>query len=176
MEAGCSDYVILGRVMSAYGVKGWLKIFSYTDPIENILNYQPWLLRRENDWQELSFEQGKRTDNAIIVHFGGCDSRDDAATYRGTEIAIRSRQLPELMEGDYYWQQLVGLSVIDMKGELLGKVDHLIETGANDVLVVKGDRLSIDQRERLIPFIKDSVIADIDLAQGRIRVDWDSDF
>ena len=63
-----------------------------------------------------------------------------------------------------------------MKGELLGKVDHLIETGANDVLVVKGDRLSIDQRERLIPFIKDRVIADIDLAQGRIRVDWDSDF
>ena len=110
MEAGCSDYVILGRVISAYGVKGWLKIFSYTDPIENILNYQPWLLRRENDWQELSFEQGKRTDNAIIVHFGGCDSRDDAATYRGTEIAIRSRQLPKLMEGDYYWQQLVGLS------------------------------------------------------------------
>lgn len=176
MDAGSSDYVILGRVLSAHGIKGWVKIYSYTDPIENILKYQPWSLRLKNSWLEISVEQDRKLDKAIIARFAGCDSRDEAAMYRGAEIAIRSKQLPELKAGEFYWQQLEGLSVVDMQGDLLGKVDHLIETGANDVLVVRGDHLSIDKRERLIPFITGRVIRDIDLAEGKIEVDWDSGF
>lgn len=176
MEADCTDIVILGRVVSVYGVKGWLKIYSYTDPIENILSYQPWLLRIKNSWQEMAVEQGRKLDKAILARLDGCHSRDEALTYRGTEIAISSSQLVDLKEGEYYWQQLEGLAVVDTQGDRLGKVDHLIETGANDVLVVRGDHCSIDNRERLIPFIKGTVIRDVDLAAGNIRVEWDSDF
>jgi len=175
MGAERSDQVILGRVISAYGVKGWVKVYSYTDPIENILSYQPWLLRIENNWREASVEQGRKLGKAIIVRFEGCGSRDEAATYCGNEIAINSTQLPALMDGEYYWQQLEGLSVVDLHGNLLGMVDHLLETGANDVLVVRGDHLS-NIKEHLIPFVKGRVIRGIDLTEGKIEVDWDLDF
>ncbi|HJN53103.1 MAG: ribosome maturation factor RimM [Pseudomonadales bacterium] len=176
MEADCSDTVILGRVLSVYGVKGWLRIYSYTDPIETILSYRPWLLRMQNSWQEMPVAQGRKLTKAIIARLDGCESRDQATNYCGAEIAISSSQLTELKQGEYYWRQLEGLVVVDTQGNRLGKVDHLIETGANDVLVVQGDSCSIDNRERLIPFTKGRAIRDVDLAEAVIRVDWDSDF
>lgn len=153
-----------------------MRIYSYTDPIESILSYRPWMLRIRNGWKEMPVAQGRKLAKAIIARLDGCDSRDQAMVYRGAEIAISSSQLAELKEGDYYWQQLEGLSVIDSEGNRLGRVDHLIETGANDVLVVQGDASSIDGRERLIPFIKGRVITDVDLAAGNIAVDWDAEF
>jgi 16S rRNA processing protein RimM len=106
----------------------------------------------------------------VIAHLAGCENRDQAQALMGCEIAIRRDQLPDAAPGEYYWRDLQGLTVVTIEGELLGTVDHLIETGANDVLVVKGDR------ERLIPFVLNQVIVNVDLDKQELRVDWDKDF
>ena len=92
------------------------------------------------------------------------------------DIAIESSLLPALGEGDFYWSQLEKLEVLTESGVKLGKVSHLIATGANDVLVVKGQEGSVDRKERLIPYLPDQVIKDINLEEGTIRVDWDPEF
>ena len=162
--------VILGQVSGLFGVKGWLKIFSYTDPRENILQYAPWYLRGADGWREVSVAEGQRHGKAVIVRFGDCADRDGAAAWVGSEIAVRREQMPALAQDEYYWSDLEGLQVVTTAGVALGVVSHLIETGANDVLVVRGDR------ERLIPYVRPDVVVDIDLDKGVLQVDWDPDF
>ena len=166
------EFVILGRISGLYGVKGWLKIFSYTDPRENILNYRDWYVRKESNepWRLVTLHNGKAQGKGIIAQLIDIDDRDRAAELLGAEIAIPRDLLPETSADEYYWAELIGLRVLTVSGDDLGRVDHLIETGANDVLVVQGDR------ERLIPYIPGQVIVDIDLAQGIIHVDWDPEF
>ncbi|MGB0466209.1 MAG: ribosome maturation factor RimM [Pontibacterium sp.] len=171
-----AEKTILGRISTVYGVKGWVKIYSHTDPIENILTYQPWLLNIKGQWKPVEVEAGKRHGKGLVAKLVGVDDREIARTYNGVEIAVESSVLPELEVGEYYWSQLENLMVYTVSDQLLGKVSHLIETGSNDVLVVKGTDESIDRTERLIPYLPDQVIKKIDLEAGTIRVDWDPEF
>ena len=170
-EQKASDYVVLGRINGLYGVRGWVKIYSHTEPRENILSYTPLYVKLKNGWTPLERLAGKRHGKGVIAQFSAYEDRDLAATLVGADIAVRKEQLPAGEKDEFYWHELVGLQVQTLEGQALGVVDHLLETGANDVLVVKqGDT------ERLIPYIPGEVITDIDLESGEIRVDWDPEF
>lgn len=168
--------VSLGKITSVYGVKGWVKVYSHTDPMTNILDYAPWYLKLDGRWQTVKLAQGRTQGKGLVAKLVGCDDRDQARAYCGAEIFVDQQQLPELQGDEFYWHQLEGLTVITEQGDELGRVDYLIATGSNDVLVVKGMASSIDRRERLIPYLPDQVIKSIDLDSGCIRVDWDPEF
>ena len=163
-------FVTLGRISGAYGVKGWLKVHSETDPIQNIVRYKPWFLQQNNQWHEYAVIQGRKHGKGVIVQLEDCADRDKAESLKGCQIAIQRDQMPNNENDDFYWTDLEGLLVKTLEGDELGRVSHLFETGSNDVLVVKGDK------ERLIPFIRDQVIESIDLETQLIVVNWDKDF
>lgn len=160
----------IGKITGLFGVKGWVKVFSYTEPRENILDYSPWLLKKGERSRLAEVAEGKRHGKAIVAHLEGVDDRDAAGELGGYDIYIAYDQLPAARENEYYWTDLVGLQVITVTGRQLGVVDHLLRTGANDVLVVMGDR------ERLIPFLQGRTVTGIDLEAGVMTVDWDPDF
>jgi 16S rRNA processing protein RimM len=164
-----SKPVILGRVSGLFGVKGWVKVHSYTEPRAAILDYTNWALLRDGHWQPVRLAEGKRHGKSIIARLAGVDDRDDAAAYVGNDIGVVRESLPEPGPGQYYWMDLEGLEVVRVDGRVLGKVAYLLATGANDVLVVKGNQ------EILIPYIWQKVVQDVDLAAGVIRVDWEWD-
>jgi len=170
------EQIVVGRITAPHGIKGWVKVFSYTDPIEGILDYSPWYLVKGDRRQRLVVESGRRQGRSLIVLPEGCTDRDQAALLVGWEIRVDKRLLPALAAGEYYWHQLEGLTVINTEGEILGTVDHLLETGGKDVLVVKPGPASMDDRERLVPYVEDRVVREVDLDEGRILVDWGSDF
>jgi 16S rRNA processing protein RimM len=165
-----STRVLLGRINGLYGIRGWVKIFSYTSPITNILNYSPWQLCIDGQWQTITVCEGKAHGKSIIARFESIDDRNKAARLLDANIAVTRSQLPQPPEDEYYWVDLIGLTVINREGVTLGKVDHLLKTGSNDVLVIQGER------ERLVPFLLKQVVLDVDLAQGVLHVDWDADF
>ncbi|WP_303901012.1 ribosome maturation factor RimM [Thiohalomonas denitrificans] len=168
-NADPDSYVLLGRVSGLYGVGGWVKVFSHTQPRENILQYSAWYLREGDRWVRHSLLKGRRHGKAVVALLEGCDDREEARALIGADIAITREQLPKAGPGEYYWSDLIGLEVVTVGGEQLGRVDHLMETGANDVLVVAGER------ERLIPFV-DEVIISVDLEGRCLTVDWDPEF
>ncbi|MEN8132669.1 MAG: ribosome maturation factor RimM [Pseudomonadota bacterium] len=167
MNIPADNKLIVGRIHGLFGIQGWVKILSYTQPRENILQYNPWYLGRRGQWQAMERVGGRRHAKTVIAKFRGIDDRDLAAGLLGAEVAIHQAQLEPLPGGEYYWIQLVGLRVVNLKGNELGIVDHLLETGANDVLVLKGDA------EILIPFVQDAVVKTVALDQGVITVDWE---
>ncbi|WP_136680414.1 ribosome maturation factor RimM [Neptunomonas sp. XY-337] len=171
-----NNIAVLGQLTSVYGVKGWLKVYSHTDPMENILSYSPWLLKIEGQWKPVEVEASKKHGKGLIAKLAGVSDRDVARQFCGAEIAVDRSLLPQLEAGEYYWSQLEKLSVYTLNGELLGRVSHLIETGSNDVLVVRGNAESIDRKERMIPYLPDQVIKEINLEAGTMRVDWDPEF
>jgi 16S rRNA processing protein RimM len=144
-------------------------VFSYTQPREAILGYDRWYLKRKGDWQATAVAEGKRHGKSVIAHFDGVDDREDAAALVNCDIAIDRDDMPAAEDGSYYWADLEGLRVVHRDGTELGRVAYLMETGANDVLVVAGER------ERLIPFVAEEVILDVDLDEGVINVDWEWD-
>lgn len=163
--------VVVGRISGLYGVRGWLRIFSYTDPRENIVDYSPWLVSGADEgWQQVEVAAGRTQGKSVVVKLVGYDDREAAAALLGRDIAIRRKQLGETEPGEYFWADLEGLRVVTSAGVDLGVVDHLFETGANDVVVVRGER------ERLIPFVQGDVIRRIDLRRGVMEVDWDPEF
>ena len=164
------DIVLVGHVSGLFGVQGWVKVFSYTEPRENIVNYSPWLLKTDKGWTETKLIQGKRQGKGVIASLQGYADPDSSSRLIGCDIGLRREQLPELGKDEYYWNDLIGLQVINQDGIELGRVERLIETGSNDVLVLQGDC------ERLVPYIKGQVVKQIDLDQKLIRVDWDPDF
>ena len=168
------DMILLGRVSGLFGVKGWIKVYSDTEPRDNILNYSPWYLQCEGEWQPFKVIAGKPHGKGIVAHLANCPNRDAAAELIGSTIAIRRDQLPAAGEDEYYWSDLRGLKVTTTQGVELGQVVNLMETGANDVLVVR--ETGEAGRERLIPFIRHQVIRDIDLEDGILTVDWDPEF
>ena len=162
--------VLLGRISGFFGVKGWVKVYSYTEPREAILDYGDWLLDRNGDWQTFVPVEGKRHGKTVIAKLEGIDDRDQAAELLDCEIGIRREHLPEPEQGTYYFSDLEGLEVEHLDGSRLGAVAYVLETGANDVLVLKdGDK------ERLVPFVVDRVIREVNLDEGVIRVDWEWD-
>jgi 16S rRNA processing protein RimM len=170
------DYVVLGKVSSVYGVNGWVKVYSYTEPMDRILEYGDWTLRKGRQMLPVEVDKGRSHGKGMVAHFKGIDDRDVAKQYSGYEICVPRSRLPELADGEYYWYELEGLAVITTQDVMLGKVDYMMSAGSsNDVLVVKGDANSIDRRERLIPYINQFVL-DVSLETGRVLVDWDPEF
>jgi len=163
-----SRMLVLGHVSSVYGVRGWVKVFSETEPRDNILTYRVWYLGPSHS--PCTLVEGRRHGKGLVARLEGCEDRDRAASLVGQQIAVRRDQLPPLRPDELYWADLEGLTVETLDGTPLGRVDHLFATAANDVLVVKGDR------DRLLPFVRDRVVKDVSLELGRIRVDWDPDF
>jgi 16S rRNA processing protein RimM len=161
--------VRLGRIDGLFGVQGWVKIYSYTDPREAVLNYDGWLLEREESWQRVELAEGKRHGKSVIARLAGIDDSDAAAGFVGSDIFVDRGDLPEPEDGRYYWADLEGMTVLHKDGRELGKVAYVMATGANDVLVTEGTQ------ERLIPFVAEKVVLDVDIANSVITVDWDWD-
>lgn len=159
----------MGRIAAPFGVKGWLKVQPSTATAGSLLAYPTWWIGGGDDWQEHAVAEARAQGRALVARLERCEDRDAAAQFRGKEIAVPRASLPKAQPNEYYWTDLIGLGVVNSAGQALGQVIQIIATGANDVLVVQGER------ERLIPFIAD-VIGEIDLAAGVIRVNWDADY
>ncbi len=180
-----ADTLVIGKVVGCFGIKGWVKIHSYTEPVENFLGYGSCTVSRRAGQEPIEFDAGHRQGKGLVAHIKGVDDRTLAESYKGLEIVAATSELPQLDEGDFYWRQLQGLQVwcrdrsSQESGDekvLLGKVSHLIETGANDVLVVEACDGSYDQQERLIPYLPDDVVTGVDLEKAIIEVEWFLDF
>lgn len=175
-----SELIVVGKITTVYGVKGWVKIHSFTDPMENLLGYQRCFLERGGQWQLLAIADAKLHGKGLVVLLDGVNDREEARLYCQCNIAVERSAMPELEEDEFYWHQLVGLQVytesVDGKELLLGKVHSMMETGANEVIVVHKCKGSIDKQERLIPWLSDQVIKLVDIDAGIIRVDWDPEF
>lgn len=162
--------IVVGRIAGTYGVRGWVKVQSFTEPVVQLLAFPTWWLRLESGWREFVPAEGRAHGKGIVAHLAGCDDRDAAGALHGAEIAVLREQFPPLPPGEYYRVDLEGLAVVGRSGVALGRVERLLDTGANAVMAVRGDR------ERLIPFIRGDVVLDVDLTGGVIRVDWDPEF
>ncbi|PCF94498.1 ribosome maturation factor RimM [Vreelandella nigrificans] len=169
-------HVVLGKLTSPHGVKGWLKVYSYTSPMDSILQYPEWWVRQGESLKRISIVQGRRQGKGLVVQLKGIDDRTAAEALAQTEILMPKEALPTLSDDEYYWHELEGLTVFTQSGERLGQVSYLFETGANDVMVVRGDNDAIDKRERLLPFLPDDVIVEISPKDGRMVVNWDPEF
>ncbi|EAW29653.1 16S rRNA-processing protein [marine gamma proteobacterium HTCC2143] len=198
MMVDSSELVVIGKITAVYGVKGWVKVHSFTDPMENILGYQSYYLSGGNkgtgeSWQSLSFDEVKYHGKGLVALIEGVSDREVARGYCQRDIAIPISEMPELDTDDFYWRDLIGLKVFSVNiadehdadteqidpvghGVLLGAVHQMMETGANDVLAVKQCDGSIDDQERLIPWLPDQVVKHVDIEAGFIQVDWPVDF
>jgi 16S rRNA processing protein RimM len=162
--------VVMGRIIAPFGVKGWVKIQPLTEAAKNLLAYSRWWLGRGAEWRECEVAEGKvHSEDLVVARLEGCADRDAAVAFRGSDIAVPRSQLPKARPGEYYWADLIGLSVVNTAAQVLGRIEGVMQTGANDVLIVQGER------ERLIPFIAD-VIREVDLAAGVVRVDWSAEY
>jgi len=160
--------VFVGKVSSPHGIKGWVKIISYTDPIENILSYKEWFITNKGANKTFSIEDSRIQGKKIIVKLDGIENRDSAEDLKNKEILVSRIELPKLEKNTFYWNDLLDLTVMDQKGKQIGKVDSLFETGSNDVLVIVNEN-----KERfLVPFIMEEVIRKVDLAKEFISIDW----
>lgn len=164
-----ADLVVLGRVSGVYGVSGWVRVHSYTDPRQAILAYRDCLLKTLEGVRPVRIGAGRTQGKGLVAHFEGTDDRDEAASLIDAEIAVPREALPELEEGHYYWADLQGLEVRHKDGSTIGTVDYMLETGANDVIVVQGGK------EILIPYLWGTVVLDVDIEGGWMMVDWEWD-
>ena len=160
---------MMGRISAPFGVKGWVKVQPNTAATHNLLAYNTWWVGREGDWREIAVAEARVHGRTVVARLEGCDDRDAATALRGQSVAVPRAALPGTKSGEYYWADLIGLAVVNASAQALGRITGVLQTGANDVLVVAG------QRERLIPFIAE-VIREVDLAAGVMRVEWDADY
>jgi 16S rRNA processing protein RimM len=163
--------VLLGRIVGVHGVRGELKLESYTEPRMQIFRYQPWLLRSASGEKQVIDCRGHAQGKGLVAELPGIADRDAAAALVGGEIWVARSALPAAKPGEYYWSDLEGLEVVTIEGVSLGKVSHLVATGANDVLIVKDGK-----RERLVPFLVGQYVTNVDLDAARVTVDWDPEF
>lgn len=171
------NLIIVGKLGSSYGIRGWLRIFSFTEDPESIFDYTPWYIQRAGEWQEIIVESYKPHNQDMIVKLDGIDDRDLANTLTNIEVYVDAEKLPELNNGDFYWKDLIGCRVKTVNGYDLGQVTELMETGSNDVLVVKANlKDAFGATERLIPFVEEQFIKSVDLKTKIIEVDWDPAF
>ena len=164
--------VPMGRIVGLYGVQGWLKIESWSEPRMRIFDYQPWLLSAApGEETQISGAKGRTQGKGMVAQLPGVDDREQAAALIGTDIFVARELLPPLAENEFYWVDLEGLEVVTTENVHLGRISHLFATGANDVVVVRDGA-----RERLIPYIQGSYVRSVDLSTGRMVVDWDPEF
>jgi 16S rRNA processing protein RimM len=174
-----SNLLNIGRVTSVFGIKGWVKIHSQTEPAENLFNYQPWYLKTKHGLKTVELADWKPHGKGFVAQIVGIEDRNQAELLCPVDIVVEKVLLPALDDGEFYWHELENLRVFsDYEGKTydLGTVKSVLATGANDVLAVVGDEQSIDQKERLIPYLPDQVIKKIAVTEGYMRVDWDPDF
>lgn len=163
-----TPYIKVGKIGSSYGVKGWVKVLTYTEFGSSILEYNPWYLEnKDGNWEAIEIEEGKVYGKGVIVKFATIHTPEEAKLYSNRFIGIPRNLLPQLDKNEFYWSDLQGLTVINKEGQVLGKVIYLMETGANDVLVVKGEK------EHAIPYLEGKVILNVDLDKQEIQVDWE---
>ena len=161
-------HVALGYISAVHGIKGWVKVHSWTRPMEAILGYRPWLLGEQKS--PVKIIDGRKQGKGLVALLPGFEDREQAIKLVGQQIFVERDQLPPTDEGEYYWTDLEGLEVHTTNGNVLGRVDRLMETGANDVLVIRGER------EHLVPFVQGQYVKRVDLEGGLIEVDWDPEF
>jgi 16S rRNA processing protein RimM len=163
------ELICVGHILGAQGIKGWVRVFSNTSPRENIVNYSPWFIELGQELKSVDVS-GRLQGRNVIARLEGIEDRSQAEALTDCRILIDPAQLPRLPAGDYYWSDLIGLKVETLQGEPLGVVASMLETGADDVMVLSGDR------ERLIPFVMDDIVREVDLARQRLIVDWLLDY
>lgn len=169
--------VILGTIGAVYGIKGWLKVNSFTDQADGIFTYQPWLLGQEGNWQNVAVAQWRWHNKGLIAKFANIDDRDAAQLLVGRNIAVPASELPELPEDEFYWRDLVGLKVVNTDNYAMGTVSQMLPTVSNDVMVVTANSNDgFGKRERLIPFIQSQYVVEVNRAEKRITVNWPADF
>ena len=172
----------LGRITLVYGLKGWVKVYSWTDPPKNIVSYSKWQLTLSDGSKRfVTLTAGRLHGKTVIAKIEGCNDRDAALVLKGAYINVGASVLPDLERGEYYWYQLEGLLVyskdqVTGKTLLLGELSHMMATGSNDVMVVRPTANSLDSRERLIPYLPDQFIESISLTEQRMVVNWPLDF
>lgn len=171
MAAGDSRRIVVGKVTGVYGVKGWVRLYSFTAPRENILSYKTFVFEHPMGNRTLTLRDGRAQGKGVVAAFEGIDDRELARTLMGGELSVTRETLPKLGKDEFYWADLEGLRVATEQGVELGVVDHLFETGANDVMVVQGA-----DKQHLVPFVQGPFVKKVDLAEGLVVVDWDPDF
>lgn len=160
----------VGEIVGAFGVRGWVKIRAYTDPPENILTYSPWLIAAEGGIKEYKVIEGRCHGRAVVARLEGISDREQAVRLQKCTISVPRNRFPAPRGGEYYWADLVGLEVYTVSGVPLGTVTDMMETGANNVMEVQGDR------QRLIPFVIGEFVKEVRLDQGILVVNWDPEF
>jgi len=163
--------VELGRIGAPHGVKGWVRVHSFTDPADNILNYRQWHVYLRGHCKIIEVLEIQPQRQHYIARLKGYEDRDSAASLTNAEFAVPRTELPPLSSGEYYWMDLIGMTVINETGETLGVIERLFETGSNDVLVVKGET-----REHYIPYIPEDYVLEVNLESRIMRVSWDPEF
>lgn len=186
-----NDPIVIGKLGQPYGVKGWFRVVSFCSPQDNILAHRTWCLRRPSvagnsgnsgialsaqECAQFKVDKIKAHGKGFVASLVGLSDRDHAVALRNWEIVIEREDLPPLAEDDFYWYQLEGLTVQAISGENLGVLEQMLETGANDVMVVKPTRDSMDDRKRLIPYRYREVVKSVDLERKLVIVEWDLDF
>lgn len=169
MVGGENRRVVLGHIVGPFGTRGWVRIRSSTAPPENILRYSPWQVARDGQWCPIGVAEARVQGQGVIVRLAGCHDRDEASEFRGCEISVERSRLPDAEDDEFYWTDLVGSRVATTDGVHLGEIERMLETGANDVMVVQGSV------ERLIPFLPGTVVQSVDVARKSIVVDWHPD-
>ncbi len=170
-----SDTIVIGKIGAPYGVKGWVKITTYTDEIEGVFSYSPWLLG-DGD-KQVTIDSWRTHNKGVVAKIIGVETRDDAESIKNLDISIKAEQLPQLTDDEYYWRDLVGMQVITESGYNLGTVKELFETGSNDVMLIRANpNDAFGQKERMVPFLHDQVIKQVDMQARTIKVDWDPGF
>lgn len=159
----------MGRIAAPYAIRGWIKVQPFTEYLDSLLDYPVWRLGKQTGWQEYRVLDARIHSNSLIAQLEGVNDRSQAEALQGLEIAVARDELPEAEADEYYWDDLIGLDVVNLEGVNLGKVAGILETGAHDVLKVSGER------ERLIPFTE-PIVVEVDLKAGRIKVDWGADY
>ncbi len=160
----------LATVGAPWGLQGWVKVWSATSPRERLLEYREFNGASEH-WQgHLDVAQIRPQGRFLACKFNGFDSPEAAEKIKSVELQVRRSALPDTEENEYYWHDLIGLQVVTVAGIELGRIEEMLETGANDVMVVQGER------RRWVPFVIPEVVAEVDLVAGICRVDWDPDF
>ncbi|MFM9834895.1 MAG: ribosome maturation factor RimM [Methylophilaceae bacterium] len=174
MKTEAKDLVVMGRIVAPYGVFGWLKIIPDTEVFDTLLDYKTWWIGKDTEWRELKLESAKIHNDVLLVKLNGIDERDGAFACKGKQVAVPRASLPALENEEYYWSDLIGLDVKNLQDVEFGNITDVLETGANDVIVVSGQDAK-GKRERLIPFTAQTIL-DVSLEKQTMLVDWDADF
>jgi len=169
--------IIIGKMGTVYGVRGWLRVFSFTENANNIFNYQPWFIQQARELRCLELEDWKHHNQDLIIKIKSINNRENASQLANLKIVVDMLRFPTLSDGEYYWKDLIGCQVVTTFGYQLGKIINIIETGSNDVIIVKANpKDAFGIKKRLIPYLNGQVIKQVDIVTQLVEVDWEPHF